>query len=197
MIAAWACLLVSNGLAAASPAYGFNVLNGTAHSIKIQFTAVCFMDIAIALSKTAFATTLLRLTHARRDKAFLWLTIALVNLFNLAMVVINWLEICETRFEYAGLPGRCVTMTTVVWIHTGNAISCLLADIVLAMYPWRIIRKVQYVSDKEKWSVAMAMGLVGVSLIVGIVKIVLMSIIPSSEHGKVDYTCTYPETPRI
>lgn len=90
MIAAWACLLVSNGLAAASPVYGFNVLDGTAHGVTIQFSAVCFMDVAIALSKTAFATTLLRLTRGRRDKAILWATIVVVNSFNLAMVVANW-----------------------------------------------------------------------------------------------------------
>lgn len=92
MIVAWACLLVANGLAAASPVYGFNVLDGTAHGVTIQFSAVCLMDLAIALSKTAFATTLLRLTRARRDKTILWLTIVVVNLFNLAMVVVNWRE---------------------------------------------------------------------------------------------------------
>lgn len=92
VIVAWACLLVANGLAAASPVYGFNVLDGTAHGVTIQFSAVSLMDLAIALSKTAFATTLLRLTRARRDKTILWLTIVVVNFFNLAMVVVNWRE---------------------------------------------------------------------------------------------------------
>lgn len=101
------------------------------------------------------------------------------------------MDICETLFDYSGLPGRCVSMTTVVWIHTGNAISCLLADVILAAYPWLIIRKVKYVSEKEKWSVAVGMGLVGLSMFVGIIKIVLMSLIPSEEHGKVDYTCKH------
>lgn len=105
------------------------------------------------------------------------------------------MDICETLYEYSGLPGRCVTMATVVWIHTGNAISCLLADIILTVYPWRIIRKVTYVSDKEKWSVAVGMGLVGLSMLVGIVKIALMSLIPSADHGKVDYTCKHLTRP--
>lgn len=195
MIAAWACLLVSNGLAAASPVYGFNVLNGTAHGVTIQFSSICFMDVAIALSKTAFATTLLRLTREKLDTTVLWLTIAVVNSFNLAMVVANWLDICQTRFEYPSLSGMCLSMTAVVWLHTGNAISCLLADVILAVYPWRIIRKVRYVSDNEKWSVAISMSLVGVSLLVGILKIVLMSLIPADEHGNVDYTCKYRGPP--
>ncbi|CAN8104693.1 unnamed protein product [Discula destructiva] len=188
LIAAWVCLLVSNGLAAASPVYGFNVLNGTAHGVTIQFTSICFMDVAIALSKTAFATTLLRLTRGTLDMTILWATIVVVNSFGLAMVVANWLDICETRYAFPSLSGFCVSMTVIVWIHTGNAISCLLADVILAVYPWRVIRQVRYVSDKEKWSVAISMGLVGLSLLVGILKIVLLSLIPSHDHGKVDYT---------
>lgn len=196
VIAAWACLLVSNGLAAASPVYGFNVLNGTAHGVTIQFSSICFMDIAIALSKTAFATTLLRLTRERLDTTVLWLAIVVVNSFGLAMVVANWLDICETRFDFPSLSGLCISMTAVVWIHTGNAIACLLADIIFAVYPWRIIRKVRYVSENEKWSVAVSMGLVGLSLLVGIFKIVLLSLIPSHQHGQVDYTCMYQGSPR-
>lgn len=37
MIAAWACQLVGNGLAAASPVYGFNVQSGTMHGQVLQF----------------------------------------------------------------------------------------------------------------------------------------------------------------
>lgn len=189
VIAAWVCLLLSNGFGAAGPAYGFNVLDGSAHGQVIHFTAVSFMYAAIALSKTAFAITLLRLTSGRRSKGILWLVMVLTNSFNLALFILTWLDICDTRFDLAHIPGRCVTMFVATWLHMGAAINSLLCDLILTCYPWWIISQVAYIPPREKWGVTASMSLVGVSILVEIAKIVIFSLIPADKHGEVDYTC--------
>ncbi|KAJ0114817.1 hypothetical protein J7T55_004559 [Diaporthe amygdali] len=188
LIAAWVCLLLSNGFGAAGPAYGFNVLDGSAHGQVIHFTAVSFMYAAIALSKTAFAITLLRLTSGRRSKGILWLVMVLTNSFNLALFILTWLDICDTRFDLAHIPGRCISMFVATWLHMGAAINSLLCDLILTCYPWWIISQVAYIPPREKWGVTASMSLVGVSILVEIAKIIIFSLIPADKHGEVDYT---------
>lgn len=191
MIAAWASLLLANGFSASSPAYGFNMLDGTSVGVTVHVVGFCFIYCAVSLSKTAFALTLLRLTSSRHAKGLLWVIMVLLNSFNSAMVVLSWLDICETRYDYANIPGRCVSMTTAMMIHIGNASVALVSDFVLAGYPWWIINRVSYISKREKWSVAASMGLVGMSFLVGVAKMSIMRLIPSKEHGDVDYTCKW------
>lgn len=167
------------------------MLDGTSIGVAIHVVGFCFIYCAVSLSKTAFALTLLRLTTNRYAKGSLWLIIILLNSFNLAMVVLSWLDICDTRYDFANIPGRCVSMTSAMLIHIGNASVALLSDAVLAIYPWWLISRVTYIPKGEKWSVAMSMGLVGVSVLVGIAKMTIMRLIPSREHGDVDYTCEW------
>lgn len=183
---------MSNGFGAAGPAYGFNVLDGSPRGQAIHFTAVSFMYGAIALSKTAFAITLLRLTSGWRSKGLLWLVMVLTNVFNLAMFILTWLDICDTRFDLAHLPGRCIPMTVATWLHLGSTLNSLVCDIILTCYPWWIISQVAYIPKREKWGVAASMGLVGFAIPVEIAKIVIFSMIPSTHHGEVDYTCKLP-----
>ncbi|KAI7780649.1 hypothetical protein LA080_015808 [Diaporthe eres] len=188
LIAAWVCLLISNGFGAAGPAYGFNVLDGSPRGQAIHFTGVSFMYGAIALSKTAFAITLLRLTSGWRSKGLLWVVMVLTNTFNLALFILTWLDICDTRFDLSHLPGRCIPMSVATWLHLGATLNSLVCDIILTCYPWWIISQVAYIPTKEKWGVAASMGLVGFAILVEIAKIIIFSMIPSHKHGEVDYT---------
>lgn len=190
---------MSNGFGAAGPAYGFNVLDGSPHGQAIHFTAVSFMYGAIALSKTAFAITLLRLTSGWKSKGLLWVVMVLTNCFNLALFILTWLDICDTRFDLKHLPGRCIPMHVATWLHLGATLNSLVCDIILTCYPWWIISQVAYIPKREKWGVAASMGLVGFAILVEIAKIIIFSMIPSDLHGEVDYTCeplnlvwTYP-----
>jgi hypothetical protein len=192
VIAAWVCLLMSNGFGAAGPAYGFNVLNGSPHGQAIHFTAVSFMYGAIALSKTAFAVTMLRLASGWRSKGPLWLVMVLTNTFNLALFILTWLDICNTQYDLAHIPGRCIPMFVATWLHLGATLNSLVCDIILTCYPWWIISQVEYIPAREKWAVAASMGLVGVTILVEIAKIIIFSMIPYEQHGVVDYTCKFP-----
>ncbi|KAL2286662.1 hypothetical protein FJTKL_06656 [Diaporthe vaccinii] len=143
---------------------------------------------AIALSKTAFAITLLRLTSGWRSKGLLWVVMVLTNTFNLALFILTWLDICDTRFDLSHLPGRCIPMSVATWLHLGATLNSLVCDIILTCYPWWIISQVAYIPTKEKWGVAASMGLVGFAILVEIAKIIIFSMIPSHKHGEVDYT---------
>lgn len=149
---------------------------------------------AIALSKTAFAITLLRLTSGWRSKGLLWLVMVLTNTFNLALFILTWLDICDTRFDLSHLPGRCIPMSVATWLHLGATLNSLVCDIILTCYPWWIISQVAYIPTKEKWGVAASMGLVGFAILVEIAKIIIFSMIPSHKHGEVDYTCKLPDS---
>lgn len=66
VIAAWAFQMVANALYAACPShFGFKVKDGTSHGWTAYYLAVSFIYFAMALSKTAFATTLIRLSGGR------------------------------------------------------------------------------------------------------------------------------------
>lgn len=184
---------MSNGFGVAGPAYGFNVLDGSPRGQAIHFTAVSFMYGAIALSKTAFAITLLRLTSGWRSKGLLWLVMVLTNTFNLALFILTWLDICNTQFELSHLPGRCIPMSVATLLHLGATLNSLVCDIILTCYPWWIISHVAYIPSREKWAVAASMGLVGFAILVEIAKIIIFSMIPYDQHGEVDYTCKLPD----
>lgn len=149
---------------------------------------------AIAFSKTAFAITLLRLTSGWRSKGLLWVVMVLTNTFNLALFILTWLDICDTRFDLSHLPGRCIPMSVATWLHLGATLNSLVCDIILTCYPWWIISQVAYIPTKEKWGVAASMGLVGFAILVEIAKIIIFSMIPSHKHGEVDYTCKPPHS---
>lgn len=190
VIGALASLLMGNGLAAAAPTvYGYNALDGLGRGAEVHCASVTFMYLAIALSKTAFSTTLLRLTSGW-TKAVVWFILFLVWIFSLALMILTWLEVCNAHFKYSTLPTKCVSAATAIWVQAGNAACMLAADVALAAMPWFITRKVEYVPDKESWAVATCMSLVGLSGLVGIGKIVVASYIPTNEQGKVDFTCT-------
>lgn len=59
-----------------------------------------------------------------------------------------------------------------MWVQTGYALCMLASDIVLTSAPWWIIQGVQYIPDREKWSVASTMSLVGFASLVEIARLV-------------------------
>jgi hypothetical protein len=168
VIASWALLLCGNGLAASAPSYGFRVIEGTSHGWILAFSSISFFYIAMALSKTAFAVTLIRLSSGR-TKAILWVVVLFVCAVNIAAAVITWLDLCDALADVKGIYGFCVPMQTAVWIHVANAAVTILADAYLAYLPWRVLAKI-YIPSREKWGVGITMSLVGLAGIVCLVR---------------------------
>lgn len=80
-------------------------------------------------------------------------------------------------------------MSTAMTIHVAVNSVKLLSDIVLSLFPWWLVRKVTYIPKREKWSVSICMGLVGLSFWFGLVRVVILGLIPAKEFGEIDYTC--------
>ncbi|KAG8163741.1 hypothetical protein KVR01_007038 [Diaporthe batatas] len=188
LIASWALLLCGNGLAAAAPSYGFRIIEGTSHGWILAFSSISFFYIAMALSKTAFAVTLIRLSGGR-TRVVLWVVVLFVCAVNIAAAVVTWLDLCDARADVKGISSFCVPMQTAVWIHVANAAVTILADAYLAYLPWRVLAKI-YIPSKEKWGVGITMSLVGLAGIVCLVRTVLASHSPKAteELGTPDWT---------
>ncbi|KAK7741780.1 hypothetical protein SLS53_004844 [Cytospora paraplurivora] len=153
-----------------------------------DYISVSFIYFAMALSKTAFATTMIRLSEGR-TRTLLWVIIAIVCTVNTASAIVAWVEVCEAGVEMASLSKSCVHITTTRWIHVGSAICTIFADIVLAYIPWRITAKV-FIPTQEKLGVSISLSLVGLAVPVCITKAVLGALAPdgSGEHGMPDWT---------
>lgn len=181
LIASWALLLCGNGLAASAPSYGFRIIEGTSHGWVLAFSSISFFYIAMALSKTAFAVTLIRLSSGR-TRVILWVVVLFVCAVNIAAAVITWLDLCDALADVKGISGFCVPMQTAVWIHVANAAVTILADAYLAYLPWRVLAKI-YIPSREKWGVGITMSLVGLAGIVCLVRTVLASQSPKATEG--------------
>ena len=167
VIAAWAFQLCGNGVAAASPEYGYNVRDGTSHGWTLAFISLSFFYPAIALAKTAFTTTLLRVSSGKTT-ALLWFFIVVACAFGITITITSWLIPCGRQIDHV-IPTICVSPSTLIWIHVGNAIATIFTDVVLAYIPWRIVNKI-YIPKNEKWAVATSMSLVGLSAVICIVR---------------------------
>lgn len=168
MTTAWAFQLIGNSLSAAAPAWGFNIHNSAAHGWTLVFGSLTFWYISMALAKTAFAATMLRLCTTARIKVVIWLLVLVLWAFSTTLTIVTWLDICEQRVD-ARLNSTCVPFATIIWIHTGNAIATVVIDVALACIPWQILSRV-YVPKKEKWAVACSMSLTGIAAVVCIAR---------------------------
>lgn len=146
----------------------------------------------------AFATTLLRLSPRRSmrpTRAALWAVLAAVGAFTAALVAVTWLPLCagglaghDNKTAAVSLAvgvnkGRlassssslssCVSPRASVWTHTAYALCMLAADAVLVALPWRIVRGIRTIPDRERCRVALTMNLVGVAALVEAARCVL------------------------
>lgn len=124
------------------------------------FAGLTFFYVSRSLSKSAFIATLLRVSKGK-TAAFLWFLTLIVWLFNIAIIMVTWVPVCDENTEIA-LPSACASITTLTWVHMSNAVATILVDFALASVPWITIKKI-YIPPKEKWAVATSMSLVGLA----------------------------------
>lgn len=175
VLAAWALQLLGNGLSASAPTYGYNVYSAATapRGWALVYGSLSAWYIASALAKTAFATTLLRLTAGGAVKLVLWLVLAVAWAFAAAVAATAWLDLCDERVAVS-IKATCVTRTTYLWIHVGNSVSTVGIDLLLAYLPWRIVSMV-HLPNKEKWAVSLSMSLTGLSGVLCVVRCVQQS----------------------
>lgn len=179
VITAWAFQLAANGLFAAAPVWGFNITpqDGHPHGFTMTLAGISAFYVALASSKSAFATALVRLSSGK-IKALLYSVICVVWGYCIVLEVVSWLAICgqEQAQGFAKLPGsHCVKMETLISIHIGNSVCMIVTDLIFAYLPWRIVSKIS-ISSREKRGVGASMSLVVLAVIICITRQVRTSI---------------------
>ncbi|KAK3377230.1 hypothetical protein B0T24DRAFT_237074 [Lasiosphaeria ovina] len=114
---------------------------------------------AITLSKTAFAITLLRLTEGGLNK-FIWFLLVSMNLITAANMFIIWFKCAPIAKSWNPfMEGTCISSDAsngfgVFWgVYSG------VCDIVLAFVPWRLVWNLQmHARDKLGVAIAMSIG---------------------------------------
>lgn len=159
VIGAWLLQVLGNGFHLASPMYGFRMQDGTAHGWTLNSCGSSCLYLAIALVQSAFSAALIRLSTGR-IKVLLYAIVATMWAFASTLAVISWLRICGK--DQTAAFSACVSMTTVIWIHSGNTIFETVIHLILAYLPWILLRKVS-LPQREKLAVGCLMSLVGLA----------------------------------
>ncbi|KAI3531146.1 hypothetical protein CSPX01_14363 [Colletotrichum filicis] len=114
--------------------------------------------VALALSKTSFAVTMLRIASGKL-KVFIWFLIISMNAVLATSAVVAWKAACDRPSDSyeAVLPGSCWRVEDSVIMHmVSNAYSALV-DFILSLLPWPMIWRLG-LKRHEKIGVAVAMS---------------------------------------
>jgi len=115
-----------------------------------QFFAV----VSVAVSKSSFILTLLRLVTAAWQKAALWFMFATINASMLSIAIVQF---------YQCAPGqqRCVDSDTVIALGVFAAAYSAVMDLVLTLFPSLVIWNLQMkTSEKVGVITSMSLGVV-------------------------------------
>ncbi|EEY17126.1 conserved hypothetical protein [Verticillium alfalfae VaMs.102] len=174
MLFAWFFLMAATAVLTELMRMGFGLTLGFVPRMHtLSTTADVLNKVALGLSKTSFALTLLRVAQGWQ-KWFIWFMVVTMNGVLATNAVTTWRAACDRegqdKYE-AVLPGSCWSVVDAVIIAmVANSYSALV-DFALALLPWKIVWKLQ-MKKYEKIGVAIAMSLGLVAGIVGVIKVV-------------------------
>ncbi|RMZ70468.1 integral membrane [Pyrenophora seminiperda CCB06] len=161
LLVAWMILAANNALITVEYATGYvtDTWDDRMH-ILINITS-CGTLVGQAITKTAFAVTLLKLTK-NWGKWILWYCIVSMNLYMASKVVLQWAKICgKPSYDVWYRLDFCIDPHFRDHYKEGGNIYNIVMDFVLAVFPWIItwnldMRKV----EKVGLCVAMSLGMV-------------------------------------
>ncbi|KAK1985750.1 hypothetical protein LZ30DRAFT_649211 [Colletotrichum cereale] len=173
LLVSWVFLLISTSLTTELMRLGFGkTIDFTPHMHTLSSVNVVINSVALALSKTSFAVTMLRISSGR-CKVFIWFLIISMNAVLATGAVASWIAACDRPADSyeAVLPGACWRVQeSVVMAMVSNGYSALV-DFVLSLLPWAIIWGLG-MKRHERIGVAIAMSLGIIAGLVGVIKVV-------------------------
>ncbi|KAJ0151668.1 hypothetical protein CTA2_312 [Colletotrichum tanaceti] len=173
LIASWVFLLVSTVLTTELMRLGFGRATDFApHMHTLSSVNVVTNSVALALGKTSFAVTMLRISSGGPRVFIGFLTVSMNAVLATGAVAV-WKAACDRPADAyeAVLPGSCWRVRdSVVMAMVANGYSALV-DFILSFLPWSIIWGLG-MKRHEKVGVAVAMSLGIVAGLVGVVKVV-------------------------
>jgi hypothetical protein len=190
LIFSWLCLLIGSCILTVTTTLGFGkhflAINPSVLP-RMNFlgtVAGVFAIYAAILSKTSFATTLLRITEGK-TRILLWFIIISVNIALGGTALIPWIQCTPVEKNWNFMtPGTCWNPQIFSkWGIVAAAYSGAM-DILLAFIPWKMMWNLQM---KEKFGVVIAMSL---GVFAGAAAITKSVYIP--EVAKGDFSCTCP-----
>ncbi|RKU42915.1 hypothetical protein DL546_002653 [Coniochaeta pulveracea] len=186
LIAGWIFIVASSATITQLLKMGF----GTTLDFKPRMHTISTVSddlnkVALGLTKTSFAVTLLRVATGWQ-RYLVWFLIISMNGLLAVNAITTWMAACDRigldHYE-AVLPGCWKVEDSVIVAMVANAYSAIV-DFILALLPWKIIMGLQ-MKRHEKIGVAVAMSLGLLAGIVGVIKIVEITTI--SGGGDIPY----------
>ncbi|EEY21178.1 conserved hypothetical protein [Verticillium alfalfae VaMs.102] len=168
LLAGWAFLVVSSGLLSRLVHLGFGkTLIMTPTMSTVLYCADNTHKLALALTKTSFAVTLLRIATGWQIY-LIWFLVVSMNIQFLVHIILTWRAICPRvpGDTTPHLPGTCWEAHEAITLGIFGGFYSALSDFVLALLPWKIVMGLQ-MRKHEKIGVAVAMSIGVLMLLTG------------------------------
>ncbi|KAF1918404.1 hypothetical protein BDU57DRAFT_537963 [Ampelomyces quisqualis] len=140
LIASWFILAINNSLISLEFATGYVTDTWDARMHILITITSCGTLINQALTKTAFAVTLLKLTKAWTHSGYqwvLWFCIGSMNIYMIAKVIVQWGKICgKSTYDVSYRLDFCVDSKFRDDFKEGGNVYNIIMDFVLATFPW-------------------------------------------------------------
>ncbi|KAF5025654.1 hypothetical protein F66182_2260 [Fusarium sp. NRRL 66182] len=143
------------------------------HKVLLARIWHCLHSVALSLTKTSFAVTLLRLMPGGWEAKIIWALIITMNVQFIVHMFCNWMMICGLEDE-THIGSNCWNLDQSVTFAVFSAIYSTVCDFVLALLPWKMVFNLQ-MKKTERLSVAVALSMGVLAGITGIFKAIQAS----------------------
>ncbi|KAI8943051.1 hypothetical protein NX059_001087 [Plenodomus lindquistii] len=161
LIVSWFILLTNNIIISIEYSTGYVKETWDARMHILITISSCGTLIGQALTKTAFAVTLLKLTKSSLQWV-LWFVIVTMNGYMFAKVIIQWGRVCGNKtYDVSYRFDFCLDKQVREDVKEGGNIYNVIMDFILAIFPWIITWKLDMRRvEKIGLCVAMSLGMV-------------------------------------
>ncbi|KAH8177158.1 hypothetical protein LIA77_02240 [Sarocladium implicatum] len=141
---------------------------GSLRKINLARAHLCLQSVALGLTKTSFAVTLLRLLPRGWEHVVIWTLIFSMNAQFIAHMFATWQPVCGVEDE-DHFPVRCWTLESTVDFAVFSASYSAVCDFVLAALPWKMIFNLQ-MERSERVAVAISLSMGILAGVTGVLK---------------------------
>ncbi|KAK7453106.1 hypothetical protein Landi51_04101 [Colletotrichum acutatum] len=160
LIAGWVFLIASQSFLSEMMKLGFARTYGVTPTMStVLYCADNCHKISLALTKTSFAVTLLRIASGWQ-KYIIWFLVTTMNIQFVVHIILTWRAVCPRRpgDTTPHLPGSCWSAEDAITLGIFGGLYSAVSDFVLALLPWKIVLGLQ-MKKHEKVGVGMAMSM--------------------------------------
>ncbi|KZL81186.1 integral membrane protein, partial [Colletotrichum incanum] len=169
LIAGWVFLLLAS--MNASWLMEIFTIRGSLTKISLARTHHNLQSLALALTKTSFGITLLRLMPGGWQAKFTWGVIITMNLQFAVHIVATWQAICGAPDQRPIGGDGCWRLEQSVTFTVFSALYSAVCDFILALLPWKMICNLQ-MKQSERLSIALALSMGVLASVTSIMKAV-------------------------